>query len=248
MSTISRRAFLKTVGVGALSVAAMSVLAGCDVKNPTDTTPVAGAIEGKVSATYAVTNSASVKVTTSSGTALNNLYVDVTPATGESLWAKTYEDAYVKAAKKSYDLAHPGADFDTNSKTYNDLAAADKAAGKEAAEKAVDKLEGPETAKVYFTFANYADTPIFLASNSESADCAITAACNGAAVKCTISDMVVAANAQTKTVTCTVELPVNAKEFDVTITAPKATNVVKYTFVNGSWFDTSKIDPSKFSY
>ena len=30
MSTISRRAFLKTVGIGALSVAAMSVLAGCD--------------------------------------------------------------------------------------------------------------------------------------------------------------------------------------------------------------------------
>ena len=36
MSTISRRAFLKTVGVGALSVAAMSVLAGCDNVAPVE--------------------------------------------------------------------------------------------------------------------------------------------------------------------------------------------------------------------
>ena len=52
MSTISRRAFLKTVGVGALSVAAMSVLAGCD---GTTQQPVVDNSIGTISATSGMT-------------------------------------------------------------------------------------------------------------------------------------------------------------------------------------------------
>ena len=55
MSTISRRAFLKTVGVGALSVAAMSVLAGCDTTSiPSDpTTPTTTSLSADVQAEVA---------------------------------------------------------------------------------------------------------------------------------------------------------------------------------------------------
>ena len=46
MSTISRRAFLKTLGVGALSVAAVSVLAGCDTIPTQPTDPVEPGVTG----------------------------------------------------------------------------------------------------------------------------------------------------------------------------------------------------------
>ena len=233
MSTISRRAFLKTVGVGALSVAAMSVLAGCDVKNPTTTT--AETLTGKAGVTYRVSDVVTVVTNNTANSTL-----DIGVGTSGSLWADVYKAAYVAKAKAL-------GVTDTNKATA--LTTEVKAEAKKAAEKAVADMSN-EKVVAKFTVHNYSEDAIVIAdstSASNVAGCVFTATCNGAAAKCTVNNIFAGANADTK-VDCTIELPVNCKEFQVTVTAPKATNVVKYTFVNTNWFDTTKLDTSTYSY
>ena len=228
MSTISRRAFLKTVGVGALSVAAMSVLAGCDTVAPGTDNSAAAVVTGKAGTTYQVSNLVTVKYEKAT------LDVKVADSTGKT-WAELYKEAYIK-----------GTGVTASSTKWSALTSEQKADGKAAAEKAVADLENVKH-EISFKVVNYGDAPLFVASSSETSG-AFTASVNGVAAKCTLDGMVIGTGSSGETVKCTVKLPLNVEKFDITINVPNAESVVKYTFTNTNYQDPSKIDPSKFGW
>ena len=234
MSTISRRAFLKTVGVGALSVAAMSVLAGCDVAGTQ--TPAAGATT--VEAKAGVLQQVSDLVTVNTATGVTDEFT----VTGTS-WGKTYVNKY-ETALTDYDS------YVINSVSkYQDATQEMRDAAKKAAEDAVKSIE-KETVTVSFNVKNYGDSPIVLVSSMKDGKVisdAFKATCNGTAVDCTIaknSDDSALSVIDTKAVTvkCTITLPANAKSFDLTVTLPGAEKALKYTFTNKEYTDC---DPTK---
>ena len=221
MSTISRRAFLKTVGVGALSVAAMSVLAGCDVAGTQTPVVDATTIEGKYNNIYKVSDALTVKCTTE-----GKIEIDQD-------WYDAYEKEYVRVIK-------------AESATYETASAALKADAEAAAKKKAAYVESEE-ATVNFTVSKYVDDVVILAESGEPGkikSSAFTATCNGVAVDCTISHTTLSNT--TNNIVCTLALPCNAETFDVTVALPGADSVVKYTFENKNYVE--KIDPSKFDY
>ena len=222
MSTISRRAFLKTVGVGALSVAAMSVLAGCDVAGTQTPVVDAATVEAKVGNTYKVADLLSVNV--------------AADPTATDKWIKAYAAAYEDRIpdKNAYDAA-------------NDAL---KALAKKEAEEAAS-IVAADTATVKFTVTNYGD-PIVLAESGKTGEftsSAFTASSNGTSVKCTIDKAYLNGGtnntARSADVTCKVTLPANAKNFEVVVTMPGADKILKYTFENDKY---KVLDPSKAEF
>ena len=223
MSTISRRAFLKTVGVGALSVAAMSVLAGCDVAGTQTPVVDAATVEAKAGTLYQASDLVVVRCTKNS----NEISFD-------SSWAEAYLNAYNDKGI-------------TSVSTYMDATQDERDAAKKAAEKAVEeKKEANKT--VSFNVKNYGDSPIVLVSSMKDGKIisdAFKATCNGAEVDCTINQELVGSNAVT--VDCTVTLPANAKNFDITIALPGAEKVLKYTFTNSSYVNLDPTTPEFYA-
>ena len=229
MSTISRRAFLKTVGVGALSVAAVSVLAGCDaVKVPgTETTPVVGAIEGAKDVSYKVSDTLTVGTTT-----------DIKAVEGKMEWAKAYVNGYNEVVAK--------ASF-TSATDAQKAEATDNAKAKAAYVK-------NDTAEVEIVINNYSDKVLILAESGKTGEyksSAFTATCNGAAVECTVNQMSVPAMSAgavgTQTFTCKVKLPCNTEKFEIVVALPDA-KAVKYSVTNKNYKKASDLEPTNDNY
>ena len=227
MSTISRRAFLKTVGVGALSIAAVSVLAGCDVAGTQTPVVDAATVEAKAGTPYQVSDMVTVNTTYNT---------DGKFAVKDS-WGKKYVTAYKTA----------GSNKITSVSKYMDATQDERDAAKKAAENAVKGIE-KETATVNFSVKNYGESPIVLASSTKDGKIvsdAFKATCNGAAVDCTINSnaaIIEKSSGGAVTVTCTITLPANSKSFDLTVALPGAEKVLKYTFTNKEYTDC---DPTK---
>ena len=97
MSTISRRAFLKTVGVGALSFAAMSVLAGCESVG-TQVPAAVATIEGTAGNVYRVSDTLTVST-------------KVDEVAADKAWVKAYVSGYetVIESESEYEADKNGA-------------------------------------------------------------------------------------------------------------------------------------------
>ena len=235
MSTISRRAFLKTLGAAALSAGAVSVLAGCTGAGGSSSGTGTALLTGQPGTTYTLNGSVSVAAVSSTGTNMQSL--SVAAGTPGSRWADVYENAYVKEAK-SY----------TGVKEYDDLKPEQRAAARAAAESAVEKM-GSETALVYFNLTNYTGAEMLVAGGSSgTADCVFTASCGGSSIGCTVDPAVVTQTYVPTKVTCAVRVPANSKSFQVVVSAPGGANQVKYTYTNTAYQDPAKIDPSKFDF
>ena len=226
MSTISRRAFLKTVGVGALSVAAVSVLAGCDKLPVNPETPVSVAtIEGKVATEYKVADLVTVSV--------------AKPTFDADEWANAYTGVFKSNSVKSV-------------AAYEAKTAAQQADLKKKAEEAA-KLANVDEVEVNVTVTMLDDEAKMILADSGNANgfksSAFTASSNGAALDCTINNAYV--DATQNTVECTVKIAGNVESFDLVVALPGANKAVKYTFKNDGYLKTT--DPTseefyKYSY
>ena len=233
MSTISRRAFLKTVGVGALSVAAMSVLAGCDVKVPTETAPVTGAIEGAKGVSYKVSDTLTV--------AVNDTDVSVARA-----WLNAYADEYIKVINAGSPVAGQIA---RGSDAYDVASDTLKAEAADKAKKKADYVKTEELA-VTVVVKNFGDDPILLGESGDStkgykfSGITVSGAEDVTFLTQVAPKNVVLANGETgNTLTVKAKVPCNAESYVLTIALPGA-KAVKYTIKNKN--NVKEIEPADF--
>ena len=229
MSTISRRAFLKTVGVGALSVAAVSVLAGCDKLPTGNTEVVTGTIEGTKGNVYKVSNTLFVSASS-------------TDAAVPTTWMDAYKAEYVKVVNAGSDLST----FPASENTYDNASDALKAEAAAEAKAKADYVK-TETATFAVVVNNYGSEDIILGESGDSKgykSSSITVS-GGEDVTFLITTNRNVLKAGANTVNITAKIPCNAESFVVTIALPGAEKAVKYTVKNSNY--VKEIDPKKFS-
>lgn len=231
MATISRRAFLKTVGVGALSVAAMSVLSGCE--GMTQTNPIIS--PDVVDAEYGVTYKVS-----------DLLSVSAEKPSVRTNWLEAYVDAY-----KEYLEDHDSEGYLDSKltaanyvKAYKELSSSQKTTVKSEATREANR-EDADGATIKFQIGNYSSNHFLFAESGSASDgyksVAFSATADGVSVPCTTSVNVANAGSFT-TVTCNVELPGNTDEYEITVALPYADKTLKYTFSNTAYL--GDLDPT----
>ena len=237
MSTISRRAFLKTVGVGALSIAAVSVLAGCDVvpNAPVDTSKVIPAVAGRA---YS----------------MGECNVNIADTTGIAASASAWSNAFYTAAdgfgadkELNLDATTRVLSWGTAAKDYTSdqksafLATCNAAANaKASAELVTIKCVVNNFSENDVALAPYASGEIDDTDDVKSNSTVFTANCNGTVLPCAVNYGTLAKK-QKATVTVYVSAPVNVKEFSLTVAIPGAEGVLEYTIENKAYLDLSKL-------